>query len=52
VDNKEFIIDDDFNGEVFVIETNTSLLILTTIVKKVWPPSIKFRAIITAEGIH
>ncbi|XP_060575349.1 uncharacterized protein LOC132732846, partial [Ruditapes philippinarum] len=49
IDNKQFIIDDDFNDEIFVIETNTSLLFLTTILKTVLQPVIKFRAIITAE---
>ncbi|XP_060608444.1 uncharacterized protein LOC132760482 [Ruditapes philippinarum] len=49
VDNNEFIIDENFNNEVFVIETNTSLLFLTTTLTRVWPPSIKFRAMITAE---
>ncbi|XP_060600324.1 uncharacterized protein LOC132753807 [Ruditapes philippinarum] len=49
MDNNEFIIDENFNNEVFVIETNTGLLFITTSLTRVWPPAIKFRAIITAE---
>jgi hypothetical protein len=52
MDNSEFIIDENFNEKVFVIETNTSLLFLTTTLTRTWPPSIRFQAIITAEGMH
>ncbi|XP_060587166.1 uncharacterized protein LOC132742717, partial [Ruditapes philippinarum] len=47
--NSIFAIDDLFNEEVFVIETNKNLLFLSTISKTILSPTIKFRAIVTAE---
>ncbi|XP_060602432.1 uncharacterized protein LOC132755562 isoform X2 [Ruditapes philippinarum] len=47
--NSRFAIDELFNEEVFVIETNKNLLFLSTISKSILSPTIKFRAIVTAE---
>jgi hypothetical protein len=48
--DKGLVIDENFNAEVFVVETDKRLLFLTTIQKTTWSPTIKFRAIVTAEG--
>jgi hypothetical protein len=49
-DDKGFTIDERLNNERFEIQTNKSLLFLTTNLKTLRSPTMKFRAIVTAEG--
>ena len=51
VGRKGFKIDNVYNGKVFVVETSKNLVFLTTVPTSLWSPTIKFRAIVTAEGI-